>query len=294
MSRKSRYANKVLLLLLFVFVSLAGIVVVGPRFAVDKNSPDSLFGWKYPVAKFPSVGPLSGAIAYSDIRDPGGIPQGLPIRLKIPTIGVNTAIEDALITPDGRMDVSAGSVNVAWFSLGPHPGKVGSAVIGGHFGITNGVPFVFYNLDKLKIDDKVYIENDNGDTLAFQVREIRSYDRDADATDVFTSSDGLAHLNLITCEGVWNRVNDTYPDRLVVFTDAIASEGPIAVVPGLPAAAVTESESDSTQTVAKEPSQIQVRTLPIILFATPLDILITSFLLISIIFVAAKIIRHEY
>ncbi len=187
------------------------------------------FGWKYPVAKFPSTG-SGGQLAYSDIRDPGGVPQGLPVRLKIPAIGVDSAIEDALITPDGRMDVPAGSVNVAWFSLGPHPGQVGSAVIGGHFGINKGVPFVFYNLDKLNSGDKIYIVDDRGDTLAFQVRSISSFDRNADATTVFTSNDGLAHLNLITCEGIWNQVNGNYPLRLVIFTDAIPAESAGAII----------------------------------------------------------------
>lgn len=186
---------------------------------------DELFGWKYPVAMFPEVGPVTEQIAYSDLRDPGGIPQGLPVRLKIPVIGVDSAIEDALITPDGRMDVPYGSVNVAWFALGPHPGREGSAVIGGHFGISNGVKFVFYDLDKLKIGDKIYIVDDKGDTLAFQVRDIKLFNRNDDATTVFTSDDGLAHLNLITCEGIWNRVNDTYPQRRVVFTDAISAIG---------------------------------------------------------------------
>jgi sortase (surface protein transpeptidase) len=189
---------------------------------------DALFGWKYPVAKFPTTG--STEIAYSDIRDPGGIPQGLPVRLKIPVIGVDSAIEDALITPDGRMDVPSGSVDVAWFALGPHPGQAGSAVIGGHFGINNGVPFVFYKLDELKKDDKIYIVDDKGNTLAFIVRSISLFDRNADATTVFTSDDGLAHLNLITCEGIWNRVNDSYPQRRVVFTDAIPAEGAVKVV----------------------------------------------------------------
>ena len=69
---------------------------------------------------------LSQINAYSSIRDPGGIPQGLPVRLKIPVIGVNVAIEDALITPDGRMDVPAGAANVAWYALGPQPGQVGA------------------------------------------------------------------------------------------------------------------------------------------------------------------------
>ena len=68
---------------------------------------------------------------------------------------MDSQIEDALITPDGRMDVPAGTIDVAWFALGPQPGSVGSAVIGGHYGIQNGVPFVFYNLDKLTIGNLV-------------------------------------------------------------------------------------------------------------------------------------------
>ena len=186
------------------------------------NFSESLFGWKFPVAKFPSTG--SQQLSYSDIRDPGGTPQGLPVRLKIPVIGVDSAIEDALITKDGRMDVPADSVNVAWFSLGPHPGKEGSAVIGGHFGIKDGVPFVFYKLDELKVGDKVYIVNDENNTLTFVVKSISLFDRNADATNVFTSSDGLAHLNLITCEGVWNKVNNNYPERRVVFTDFTSTD----------------------------------------------------------------------
>ncbi|MFA6397530.1 MAG: sortase [Candidatus Paceibacterota bacterium] len=190
---------------------------------------DNTFGWKFPVTKFPAVGVGEKQIAYSNIRDSGGVPEGLPVRLKIPVIGVDSAIEDALITSDGRMDVPEGSVNVAWFALGPHPGEVGSAVIGGHFGIKKGISFVFYKLDTLKIGDKVYIENDKGETLAFQVRSTKLFDRNADATTVFTSNDGLSHLNLITCEGIWNKVNGNYPERRVVFTDAIQREGSISV-----------------------------------------------------------------
>lgn len=179
---------------------------------------DLLFGWKYPVAKFPNTG-TGTTSENSNLRDPGGAPQGFPVRLKIPIINVDTAIEDALITPDGRMDVPEGSVNVAWFALGPMPGQKGSAVIGGHFGIKNGVPFVFYDLDKLKIGDKIKIVNDKNKTLTFVVKSTKLFKRDDDATTVFTSDDGLAHLNLITCDGVWNQVNNSYPDRLVVFTD---------------------------------------------------------------------------
>ena len=93
-----------------------------------------------------------------------------------------------------------------------HPGQVGSAVIGGHFGIENGVPFVFYNLSKLSAGYNIYVVDDEGNTITFVVNSTALYAANADATTVFTSSDGKAHLNLITCEGIWNEIAGEYPD----------------------------------------------------------------------------------
>lgn len=215
---------------LLVSVVLGMMLMLRNQLFLHESNPsgttqiDTSFGWKFPVSQFGTSGRVTDIGAYSSLRDPGGVPRGLPVRLKIPSINVDTAIEDAKITPDGRMDVPEGSVNVAWFALGPRPGQIGSAVIGGHFGIKDGVPFVFYDLDKLKSGDRVYVVDDNDNTLTFEVRTIRLFDRDADATSVFLSNDGLSHLNVITCEGIWNMVDDSYPDRRVVFTDMITSE----------------------------------------------------------------------
>jgi LPXTG-site transpeptidase (sortase) family protein len=121
------------------------------------------------------------------------------------------------------MEVPAGTVDVAWFALGPHPGQVGSAVVGGHFGIESGVPFVFYNLNKLKVGDDIYIVDDEGNTITFVVNSTALYAANANATNVFTSTDGKAHLNLITCEGIWNEVAGEYPERTVVFTTEVSS-----------------------------------------------------------------------
>ena len=217
--------------LALTIILLLGVAGVGayfwfssqPKTNIDNQSlSDNILGWKFPTVKLPATG--STQVAVSDVRDTTSVAKGLPVRLKIPTIGVDSAIEDAYITPEGRMDVPLGSVNVAWFALGPHPGQEGSAVIGGHFGIKNKVPFVFYKLNELEVGDKVYVIDDKDNNIAFVVRSIKSFDRNADATTVFTSEDGLAHLNLVTCEGTWNRVNNSYPQRLVVFTDAIISQ----------------------------------------------------------------------
>ena len=143
----------------------------------------------------------------------------LPVRLKIPAIDVESKFEYVGLTPDGSMDAPKEPANAGWFNLGPRPGENGSAVIAGHYGWKNGIPAVFDNLSKLKKGDKIYIEDENGVSISFVVRESRSYDPKADASTVFNSSDGKAHLNLITCEGSWNKLKKSYSKRLVVFAD---------------------------------------------------------------------------
>jgi LPXTG-site transpeptidase (sortase) family protein len=145
---------------------------------------------------------------------------GLPVRLKIPEINVDAAVGSVGLTSLGAMDKPKGPDDVAWYELGPRPGEDGSAVMAGHYGTwKNGQGSVFDNLYKLRPGDKLYIEDDKGATISFVVRESRRYDPEADASDVFDASDEKPHLNLITCEGAWNKASKSYPQRLVVFTD---------------------------------------------------------------------------
>jgi len=141
---------------------------------------------------------------------------GLPVRLKIPEINVDSAVEYVGLDSDGAMDTPKSQDNVVWYELGQRPGENGSAVIAGHYG---GKASVFDNLYKLRKGDKLYIEDDKGVTVSFVVRENRRYDPEADASNVFNSNDGKSHLNLITCEGDWNKDSKSYDKRLVVFTD---------------------------------------------------------------------------
>lgn len=119
------------------------------------------------------------------------------------------------------MGVPKDLAETAWFSLGPRPGEIGSAVIAGHFGWKNNQPAVFNYLSRLSPGDKLDVIDENGAIITFVVRELRSYAPNADASDVFVSNDGKSHLNLVTCEGVWNKAKQTYPSRLIVFTDKL-------------------------------------------------------------------------
>jgi LPXTG-site transpeptidase (sortase) family protein len=140
-----------------------------------------------------------------------------PVRLIIPAINVNAKTQYVGVTSKGAMEVPSNATDVGWFKLGPRPGERGSAVIAGHFDGENGEAGVFINLYKLKKGDKLYIEDDKGKTMSFIVRESRIYDPGY-ANDVFNGSDS-AHLNLVTCDGVWDGTKKSYSKRLVVFAD---------------------------------------------------------------------------
>ncbi len=145
--------------------------------------------------------------------------SGLPTRLTIPRINVSATVEHVGLTANGDMGIPAGPSGVAWFNLGPHPGAKGSAVIAGHFGWKDGISAVFDNLDKLQKGDKLYVLDDKGATSTFTVTAMRTFGEHDDASTVFASSDGKAHLNLVTCQGIWNKNNASYSNRLIVFSD---------------------------------------------------------------------------
>lgn len=144
---------------------------------------------------------------------------GIPMRLKIPQISVDAAIEYVGLTSQGAMEVPNSIVAVGWFGLGVRPGEKGSAVIAGHFNGKKGEEGVFAKLSQLKAGDKLYTIDNKGASLAFVIREIRTFDPGYE-DNVFSRNDS-AHLNLITCDGTWNAFKKSYSKRLVVFADII-------------------------------------------------------------------------
>jgi LPXTG-site transpeptidase (sortase) family protein len=144
---------------------------------------------------------------------------GIPVRLQIPAIHIDAPIISVGLSSDGTMEMPKGPTDAAWFDIGPRPGEKGSAVISGHYGWKDGVAALFDNLHMLKKGDVIYVENEQGVTNNFIVRELRTYGENDDSSDVFGSNDTKAHLNLITCEGTWNKAKKSYSDRLIVFTD---------------------------------------------------------------------------
>lgn len=151
---------------------------------------------------------------------PEKVTLGLPVRIKIPKVNINATVEHIGVTPQGALDLPKGNVNAAWYNLGPRPWDIGSAVITGHYGVRkDGTPTVFNDLHKLEKGDKIYVEDDKWSSVSFIVRESRKYDPNADTMDIFGSNDEKSHLNIITCQGIWDKIKKNYPNRLVIFSD---------------------------------------------------------------------------
>ncbi|OGD79548.1 hypothetical protein A2368_02300 [Candidatus Collierbacteria bacterium RIFOXYB1_FULL_49_13] len=158
------------------------------------------------------IPPVLGVSTAEEVVHPGD-----PVRLTIPALSIDAAIEPVRFTPEGVMQVPDNPANVGWFKLGPRPGEIGSAVIGGHFDGENGQAGVFTALHQLTVGDSIYVKDSHGITSVFVVRDKQIYDSGY-ADDVFSRSDA-AHLNLITCDGTWDKNNQSYTKRLVIFAD---------------------------------------------------------------------------
>lgn len=171
-----------------------------------------------PVAHSPSP-PTPSTGVVSKARVVVVVNASPPTRLEIGEIKVSSTIKPVGLTSDGDMAIDDSIGDVAWYQLGPRPGEKGNAVIAGHYGWKDGEAAVFNDLHTLQAGSEVSVYDQEGLKVTFVVREIRTYNPEADATEVFRSNDGKAHLNLITCNGSWNNSLQTYSTRLVVFTD---------------------------------------------------------------------------
>lgn len=148
-------------------------------------------------------------------------PQGLPVRIHIPKIGVDAPIKKVALAKDGSMDVPKRPFDTAWYERGPRPGEIGSATIAGHVDWSNGAEAVFTDLHKLEPGDTISVQNDFREETAFVVRERREFEAKEDASEVFYSFDGKSYLNLVTCSGEWDEEKKAFAKRLVVFAEKV-------------------------------------------------------------------------
>ena len=155
-----------------------------------------------------------------EIRSGNAKENRIPIRVNIPSIGINAFIETVGLKADGELATPTQNPweDVGWYNMGPYPGQRGSAVIDGHLDRPGGYPAVFWRLGDIKVGDDVQVTNDGGKILHFRVTHIEYYTPEqAPLQDIFGNVGGT-YLNLITCAGDWIPSQHQTNLRLVVYT----------------------------------------------------------------------------
>lgn len=144
-----------------------------------------------------------------------------PVRLEIPSIGVDSELMELGLRTDGSMEVPPAAFPAGWYAGAPTPGELGPAVIAGHIDWASA-PGVFAELSEVAVGDDVVVTRDDGTTAEFRVTFTEQYAKDEFPTAEVYGDLDHAGLRLITCGGSWDRATGHYRDNIVVFAELVA------------------------------------------------------------------------
>jgi LPXTG-site transpeptidase (sortase) family protein len=149
------------------------------------------------------------------------VPATQPRSISLPTIGAEGFIQKVGIDKQNRVAVP-GNINMAgWFTGSSKPGEAGVSLVDGH---VQGkyAPGIFKNLGKLKKGDVFSVEFGDRSAKRFRVLSVTSYPVDQVQPQMLKQQDGITvQLNLITCDGPFDRASQEYSKRILVVSQGI-------------------------------------------------------------------------
>ncbi|NEB93564.1 class F sortase [Streptomyces bauhiniae] len=159
----------------------------------------------------PSADPSNASAARS---------RSVPVRLRIPGIGVDTPVMRLGLAPDGTVQVPPITAHdqAGWYQNSPTPGQTGPSVILGHVTVGAYGDGVFRRLDRLRRGDGISVRLENGTSAEFTVTSVRTVAKAEFPTKAVYGDVDRPELRLITCGGP--RTGDGYLDNVIVFAAA--------------------------------------------------------------------------
>ena len=172
-------------------------------------------------------------------------PVPVPLQLLIPSIEVSTQVLGVGVTSGAVMDAPEGPVGdpvweeAFWYRGSAVPGAISTALIAGHIDGPRGTAGVFGRIGQLQPGDRIIVRDTRTRLeVRFAVTGSTSFTL-AQTTDPAVlkriygvgpvvgttpqrSTDGLAHLTLITCSGTFQNGLGTHDHRLAVFATRVA------------------------------------------------------------------------
>jgi sortase (surface protein transpeptidase) len=147
-----------------------------------------------------------------------------PVRISIPSIGVNARVIPLGLNRDHTIQVPKNLAETGWFRPGPEPGEPGAAVIVGHLAARSG-PGVFLHLANLRVGGVITIHLRNGSVVRFVARSMIRVSKSRFPTSRVYARTSKPTLRLITCAGRLNPQTGRHSDNYIVFASLASATG---------------------------------------------------------------------
>ncbi|MFC1439534.1 class F sortase [Streptacidiphilus sp. N1-10] len=172
----------------------------------------------------PSTPPSSAAAAPSTA--PKALAASVPVRLQIPSIGVDTSVMRLGLAADGSVQVPPIEANApaGWYRNSPTPGQVGPSVILAHVTVGQYGNGVFLHLSRLRPGDRVVARLQDGASAAFTVYKVQTVAKAEFPTAAVYGNVDRPELRLITCGGPRDSTGHGYLDNVVVYAALTAQQ----------------------------------------------------------------------
>ena len=165
-------------------------------------------------APLPVAAGAAAAAEDAPVRRPPA--TGGPVRLSVPSIGVDTTLTGIGLDATGALVPPSGNALAGWYDAGPVPGNAGPAVVTGHVDSVAG-PAVFFRLRQVAVGAPISVVRADGTTVRFVVTRVARYPKSAFPTaEIYAPTPG-PELRLITCGGAFDRAARSYLDDVVVY-----------------------------------------------------------------------------
>ncbi|MEV7418392.1 class F sortase [Streptomyces sp. NPDC089919] len=145
------------------------------------------------------------------------LPASAPLRIRIPSIGVDAPLAGLGLRRDGGLEVPPPERRdlAGWYRDGTPPGSVGTAVVAGHVDNAQGRS-VFYDLGAVRRGAAVEVTRRDGRTAVFTVHAVEVYDARRFPDARVYGPAPRAELRVITCGGGFSQ-RTGYKGNVVVF-----------------------------------------------------------------------------
>lgn len=143
-----------------------------------------------------------------------------PLSIQLPTVKAGGFIQQVGVDKENRMVVPNNVHMAGWYTGSVLPGADGLSILDGH---VHGLyaKGIFYNIGKLKTDDKFSVTFGDKSVRRFKVKQVQTVSTKEADTALFVRDKTISkQLNLITCTGKFDKDSKTYDSRVIVVAEA--------------------------------------------------------------------------